>query len=198
MLTIHVNSEPFASRLRQLLEFSRRPRSVMQAAARGLRRTLVEHFATRDRTPNQLGGRRTHFWAEVAKSTQVTRVEPTQAEVGIGDRRFSLKFHGGRIVPKTTRFLTIPIHPEAHGKRAGEVEMASGMQLFVFRPRGRLVSFLARSTGDDTIRLLYVLKKSANVPADPAALPPREAMAAAALAAAEAQVRAEIKGLNLA
>jgi hypothetical protein len=198
VITVHLESGQLTVALNRLLAVTNRPRTVMQAAARGLRKTLVQHFAVRDRSPNKLGGKRTHFWAEVAKATQVTSVEDRQAVVTIGDRRFSLHFHGGTVLPKAARSLTIPIHPEAYGKRAGEVQMATGMKVWIFRPKGRLQAFLARSTGDDRIRLLYVLKSSAHVPADPAALPPREAMEAAALAAAEGQVRADVRRLNLA
>ncbi|MBX3747327.1 MAG: hypothetical protein KF833_18615 [Verrucomicrobiae bacterium] len=196
MITIHVESAQMNRRLGELQRLTQRPRSLMQAAARAVRSDLLQHFRVRDRTPNALGGERTHFWAEVARSTQIGRVEPNWASVVIGDRRFALRVFGGTVVPKARKALTIPVHPEAHGKTAGEVEMAGGRKLFVWRPKGRLGAFLARSLGDQ-LQVLYALKQSAQHPPDPAAMPPRGQLEASAIRAAERQLESEIRRQSL-
>jgi hypothetical protein len=197
MITVHLESVELTRTLAGLTRLSQRPRSLLQAAARALRRDLQRHFRDRDRTPNKLGGQRTHWWARVARSTQIASVTDTQAVVSISEPGIGIKVTGGVIRPVEAGALTIPIHPEAHGRRAKTVELITGHKLFRVRPKGSPHTFLARSLGDDTIRLLYVLKQSARVPADPQALPDRAALERGAVAAAADQLRSEVRRAQL-
>lgn len=197
MITLRIESAAFERSMRGLLQTSKRPRSLLQAAARSVRRAVIRHFRARDKQGNTLGGRRTHWWARVARSTHLGSVTDRQAIISISEPGIGLKVYGGTVTPKVARALTIPIHPEAYGRRAGTIEAMTGMQVWRFTPRKGGPTFLARSLGDDTIRLLYVLKRSATHRPDPNALPPAAAMAGAAISAAKAQLQSEINRRKL-
>jgi hypothetical protein len=74
------------------------------------------------------------------------------------------KQYGGTIRAKNARALTIPIAPEAEGKRAAEFAMG-GRPLFVIASKGGN-SILGYSAGDQFVPL-YVLKRSVTQKADP-------------------------------
>lgn len=193
MLSVHVHSDQLTAKLNAIVRQGTRPRPILDASARGARKVLLEHFRQRDQTPNRLGGRRTHWWASVARSTQLASVTDTEAIVSIGEPGLALKVRGGRVVPKRARMLTIPIHPAAHGRRAGTLAM-TGNRLWVFRPRGKEgPAFLAQSTGDDQFRLLYVLKAFVDMPADPQAMPEQNRIEQEILRRAEAQLAMQIR-----
>lgn len=192
MITIHMRSGELRNQLEWLRRNAERPRGIMQAAARAVRRDLQRHFRDRDKQPNALGGKRTHWWAKVARATNISTVTDTQATITISEPGLGLKVTGGTIRPIAAKALTIPVHQEAYGRRAATVEMITGWKLFVVRVGKAKATFLARSTGDDKLRLLYLLAKSATIKADPAALPDRLKLEDVALKAAEAQLRTEI------
>lgn len=198
MITLRIESAAFERSMRGLLQASKRPRSLLEAAARSVRRVVIRHFRARDKQGNALGGRRTHWWARVARSTHLGSVTDRQAIISISEPGIGLRVYGGTVTPKVARALTIPIHPEAYGRRAGAIESITGMKVWRFTPRKGGPTFLARSLGDDTIRLLYVLKRSATHAPDPNALPPDATMAGAAISAAQAQLRSEINRRKLA
>jgi len=198
MITIHLQSGQLTVALNNLARLSERPRSLLQAAARAVRRDLQRHFRDRDKQPNALGGKRTHWWSQVARATNISDVTDTQATISISEPGLGIKISGGTIYAKEAGALTIPIHKEAYGRRAKTVEMVTGHKLFVVRIGKMKAAFLARSTGDDKLRLLYLLKKSVRVPADPDALPDRDRLEQAAFDAAEAQLKTEIRRFQLA
>lgn len=69
--------------------------------------------------PNKLGGKRTNFWAQCARSTSFVLV-PEGALVSINQIGFRQRLEGGTISPRNAKFLTIPAIAEAYGKRARE------------------------------------------------------------------------------
>ena len=189
MITVHIESADFQKQIGALLQATQRPRPLLQAAARSVVRDLQRHFREREKTPNKLGGKRTHWWARVARSTAVAEVTDARAVVSISEPGIGLQVSGGMVRPVEAKALTIPIHAEAYGRRAKTVELLTGMKLFRVKPKGSPHTFLARSLGDDTIRLLYVLKKVARIPADPNALPPRATLEWGAVEQAAAVLR---------
>lgn len=197
VIKYHLYSDQLTTQLNQLLRISKRPRELMQASARAVRRDLQRHFRERDKAPNALGGKRTHWWAQVANSTQLGEVTDTQATVVISEPGLQTKIIGGTIYAKAAGALTIPIHPEAHGRRAKTVEMVTGTKLWRFTPRKGGPTFLARGLGDGKIRLLYVLKKSVLIPRDPQAMPDRQKLESSAATAAQDQLTSQVRGLQL-
>lgn len=192
MITVRFDDAGVQRGLRELVGLSRRPRQLLQAAARSARGVLVSHFGKRNQVPNALGGRRTHFWAEVAKSTQVSQVTDQSATITIGDSRFPQRLFGGVLRPKAAKALTIPIHAVAHGRTAGEMAMRDGRPLFQVKPAGSRQVFLARTQPDGEVQFLYVLKRSVTQKPDPNALPTNNQMAQAAVSAADRQLQVEL------
>lgn len=196
MITVRVESEELTRSLTRIIGLTQRPRSILQAAARSVRRDLQRHFRQRDRQANALGGRRTHWWARVAQSTQIASVTDQQAVVSISEPGIGMKVTGGVIRPVEAKALTIPLHPEAYGRRAKTVEMVTGLPLWRYRPKKGGPTFLAQTLNDDQIRIMYVLKSMARVKADPNALPDQATMDRNAAQAAEAQLKAELDRIS--
>lgn len=104
-------------------------------------------------TARSKGGRR--WWRDLARSVQVRSVSETVAEVSSQQVGASIKQYGGVIRPVRARALTIPIAPEAEGKRAYELDRPN-------RPLFRLAKsrLLGYSTGKgkaQRFKALYVL-----------------------------------------
>lgn len=97
------------------------------------------------------------FWRDQARRVRAERFGSAGAAVYVGIE--GLHHHeGGDIFPVASRALTIPVAPEARGKRAAEFELG-GRDLFV------LPSFLVNTIGvlgfaeeDGTFHALYVLR----------------------------------------
>lgn len=196
MTTIQIDSAEFQSRMGDLLRRTRRPRSIVQAMARGGRKVLRAHFRQRDRAGNQLGGKRTHFWLDVYKSTQLGEVTDHSAAVNIGDHRFPQKVYGGTIRPKEAKAISVPVAPEAHGRRPATLEQELGIELFLV-PREFGSGLLAATVGDKRVKVFYVLRQSVEQDADPRALPERRQLEDAALAAADRQLNTELQAAKL-
>src|SRR5262245_14483031 len=136
MMIINIDSGEVRNLLEELRRTASRPRAVLQASAGNVARVIREHFGKKGKRANLLGGRRTHFWSRVRQSTMVGRVTDSTAEVVIGDFRFAQKLFGGPIVAKQARMLTIPVHKDAHGRRASTLESEQGIKLFFIRRKG--------------------------------------------------------------
>ena len=99
------------------------PKALNTALGKRLARELQGHFSARNSEPNTMGATKTNFWETVSGLTQLTDVNETEATVSIGEVRFRIHLHGGTIKPTGGRkFLTIPLIPEARGKRVSEWE----------------------------------------------------------------------------
>ena len=70
------------------------------------------------------------------------------------------------LTPVKSKYLTIPVDAESYGRRAREFEDLAAARL---GPRKTL--FLIRQLPDGKIQTLYVLVKSASIPADPSLIP---------------------------
>jgi hypothetical protein len=194
MISIRIQSEGVRNSLARLRVLATKPRSLVMAGAQALRIALRGHFVGRDKEGNALGGKRTHFWSDVAKSVQIPadQVTDRSARVQIGEARFAQKYFGGQIVAKGAEYLTIPIDPRAHGRRASVVAQQLGVRLFrVTAKSGKM--FLGAKVGKrQRFSLFYVLKKSVEQEADPRALPPQEQMDQAVQAAVEAELAEQV------
>ncbi|MBK9138687.1 MAG: hypothetical protein IPM17_07995 [Verrucomicrobia bacterium] len=83
MLTLHVLDDDTRAALARLMGAVRHPRPLLLAGTIAGRRLLQRHFTARDRTPNALGGRHTHFWREVRDSTQLGPVTDREGIIAI-------------------------------------------------------------------------------------------------------------------
>lgn len=82
---------------------------------------LQAHFFKLDQSrSNVLGGKRTHFYSQAAKSTQF-QADSDKAVVSVsGPVGFRQRLEGGTIKPVKSKYLTIPAISEAYGKRSRE------------------------------------------------------------------------------
>ena len=194
MIRCDVQTEAFRREFGTILARTEKPRTILQAACRAGVTILQRHFRQRERVANRLGGRRTHFWGDVLRSTQVGPVTDRYGILTIADARVPQKVYGGRIVAKNVRHLAIPIAPEAHGLRPRQYELEQGVKLFPLKTHSQLL--LAQRIGEGYVagvKVLYVLKPSVVQQPDPEALPPQRVFEEAVLAAAQDQLAAELR-----
>lgn len=118
--------------------------------------------------PTHGAGRKlTDWWKLVESGWNVGNVTSKTAKISNGTIGLSQKVTGGTITAKRKRFLTVPIHPTAHGVRARDYS-ASIAPLFIAK------GVLARKEDDKSITPIYALRKSVNQAPWPTALPPEE------------------------
>ncbi len=165
---------------------------------------LRDHLYQRDKTPNALGGKRTHFYAEAARSTHY-EVQPDGVLFGIEKVGIRQRLQGGTIRPVNRKYLTIPAIAAAHGRRALEFDNlqfvrfgkgASAPAALIEKPAGASVKGkkvaggkkFTKATGYKR-RVFYWLVKSVNQKADPGVLPTEGAIRIAALDAIDMSVK---------
>lgn len=199
MIGIRINVQDTATPALRRLEAGIQPARLAPIIGRSARNATREHLFARDAQGNKLGGRRTHYYGQAARATNFT-VEGDMVVVSIPQIGIRQRYYGGTIKPKTAKYLTIPVHPAAHGKRArefGDLQFAikPGIGPCLVRPggmkatrtkvqqRGRFrgedstSSVLSTSYGADVV--MYRLVRSVTQQADPSVLPTSEALAAA-------------------
>lgn len=161
------------------------PRRVGAVAGRAATNVLRAHlFARNADKPNALGGKRTNYYAQAARSTSYAFDGDDAVVVSINQIGIRLRYYGGTVKPRTAKFLTIPVAPEAHGKRArefGNLELVfgEGGQPIALATKGdRRVQITANAKGKLVKKvvgrrgvILYRLAKSATFAADPSVLP---------------------------
>ena len=128
-----------------------------------------DHLYRKDREPNRLGGRKTHYYRAAGDSVnhELTGrgVAVNVSQVGIRQR-----LEGGVITPKNARALTIPINARAHGKRAREF---SDTFILDRSKTGdpETVGIIMQDLGNGQLDPLYVLRTRAEQAPDPDVLP---------------------------
>lgn len=180
----------------QIATILRNPLPFLLVAGRSLANALKAHFLNKQNTqPNKLGGKRTNFWADVARSVNSPQARGSDTvNVAVAHPAINQKIFGGTILPKPPRKnIAIPINPIAYGEQPSTSTFKDKLEL-VFRRKkgGALTMFLALKEGaqkrftyggtqKQQIKknisapagtFLYVLKKRVTQDADPTALPP--------------------------
>lgn len=165
-------------------------RSLLAACGKRVEKELRGHFQQRQNKPNKRGWPKRNHWARIMRSTALAEVTDTAATVTISDPSISLKINGGTIRRKRGRALAIPATAEAYA--AGSPREGFGDQLSVARfPNGDRVVGALVSNASSSIRFTgragrrkvrqtasnlggvvqYWLVTSADIPADPEAMP---------------------------
>jgi hypothetical protein len=162
-------------------------RALLAVLGREGRNALREHYLLLDRTkPNQLRGKRTHFWRAVARSVQNPVPDGADAvRIGIAHPHIRQKVEGGTIVAKRAGALTIPVSAEAHGRTAETLEKELGVTLFRV-PSDFGEGLLAAAMADGRIKVHYVLRRSVEQAPDPDALPKKGPLVARLISRARA------------
>ena len=116
MITLQIDlTDKATPELRQLLADVKPGGGLGMVMGRALADTLKKHFRTRNATPNALGGKRTNFWSAVAAAVQNPVVADGEVRVAVSHPHIAQKVRGGRINPKKTKVLAIPVNAKAHG-----------------------------------------------------------------------------------
>jgi hypothetical protein len=180
--------------------------ALWNAIGRGASERIRAHLFALDGTrPNRLGGRRTHFYAAAAKSTHYT-AQPGEAEVTVSKVGIRQRLEGGTIRPVRKKYLTVPAVAEAHGRRASEFQNlvlrygAGGRPVALAEAPATQVAFERRKDGTARTvkgrglggRVIFWLVKSVHQKPDPTVLPAEDQIAAAAAAAADEYLQAQL------
>ncbi len=179
---------PFLVRVEKGLRVTR---PLMARFGKGLESILKDHFLAKNNAPKKDARKadwpKTNFWNQVRDRTQLVAVTNKFARVEIADRRFRIHVTGGTVRPVEKKSLCFPIHRLSYGKRAssqgktqdGEnfpaFETATGIKLFRPGKKGQKKNVLMGIVDGKPVRL-FALAKSADIPKDPEALPPDEAV----------------------
>lgn len=151
-----------------------RPESLLLPVARQGATLLKRYYrGLNARKPNRLKGTRTNWWRGVASSVNNPVIrDRTSATIAITEPGLGLHVQGGTVRPRERKSLAIPIHADSHGVWARDWNERNPQRpLFKIRS-GKGNDLLAVRDGDgDGVLPMYVLRKSAEIPADPDALP---------------------------
>ncbi len=175
MISIRISTSDLAAPALRRLQQGLQPARLAPIVGRAGRNAVREHLFGRDATPNRLGGRRTHYYGQAARSTAFT-VEGGTVTIAVTQIGIRQRFYGGTIKPKTAKYLTIPVNPAAHGKTAREF----GDLVFVFGAGGRPIALARKARGKRRFgEIMYLLLKSVTQQPDPSTLPSMPALASA-------------------
>lgn len=171
-------------------------------------RVYREHLRELERTrPNKLGGKRTHFYGQARDETDFT-IDADGVTVSIRSIGIRQRFFGGPIKPKAGKFLTIPVHPAAHGHSARDFDLR-----VIYGRGGQPVALATKTTaytrtvkGSDGKRVkqqatrpigevYYILtKKTVDQQPDPSVLPMPDVVAGAVISRINQRVDRAIAG----
>ena len=153
--------------------------------------------------PNELGGRRTHFYSSAAKSTNYASTAD-RILININQLGFRQRYEGGRIAPVKSKYLTIPAVSEAYGRLAREFHNLvlqfgrGGIPVALAEAGASQVKFgKVRKDGTRKVtktaevggRVYYWLKKEVFQEGDPSVLPSDQKIGDAMIAGGHAYVK---------
>ena len=192
MFTISVSipkdtATPALQRLKAGLE----PDKLLPILGRSVNNAIRENFDALEATrPNKLGGARTHYYSGARAGTSFV-VESDAAIVGIRQVGIRLRYYGGTVEAgrsisqfsgKPTKYLTIPVTPEAYGHRAADFPDLvvlwgrNGPFALARAQQGNVAKGPHLSTTQAEV--MFVLKATVDIPADDTMLPSKDVMAA--------------------
>lgn len=161
MTTVDLSGVDKVKKFLRIIQGSAESRIVRTALGEDGSQLVRENFYEKDKTPNQLGGKRTHFYRQAGDATGYD-LHPEGASIFTTKLGVRQRLEGGVITPKKAKgWLTIPLTPEAHGRRARDfpgLEAGGGY------------------LSDDEGRAHYVFKKRVKQEEDPTVLPSKEAL----------------------
>lgn len=157
-------------RLDELAAVARNRSGILKVlGAEGVRQ-FKRNFRDLGQRPNRLNAPSTGFWQAAAASTSfaVDAAAP-DVTISVSHRGVRLQHEGGTVFPVHADALAIPIHPDAHGKRPGDIPglfpVVSAENAGLARP-GPL--------GSKVAEWMFVFKASVTIRPHPEVLPPRK------------------------
>ena len=163
--------------------------TVESAAAIAVRKHLRANYEGR---VNKLGGTSTGYWAKAIEGTRSIS-DVSGATVTVTQEGIRLKWTGGiitagqsgkasEVTGKVPKFLTIPVHPAAHGKTIADLGGKAANYIVPFGAGGGLKEGGSSAGGgifhktgakrSDNDPLYWILKRSVRIKADKNLLPP--------------------------
>jgi hypothetical protein len=115
-ITARISRDTLTPRVAELLD-KLSPAQMAAAARRPLEILMRTHLEANG--SNKKGWPTTGFWRQASDATRAT-AQPDGVLIEVKKQGVRQRLYGGPILPKTRRALTIPISPEAHGKRASD------------------------------------------------------------------------------
>lgn len=142
-IDIKDNLTPRVVMLMRMLSGAKRV-EMMRGAGVAVQELTREHIGNLKRKPGSWASQQkaptTGFYKEAAQevaSPAAVSATSNEAVLTITSRGFSRAFRDVTVEPRTARALTIPIHPEAFGKRASDL----WDRLEMFIPKGKRVIY---------------------------------------------------------
>lgn len=174
----------------ELIKLLENPMPALLIAGTEVKTEASRHYIAKNKDePNRLGGKRTNYWTNIARSIEGPFERGTKVVVNITDPTLRQKIYGGTIKPKDKDYLTIPLKPETHGVSAEVFSEETGIDLFFVQLSGGS-KFLAGKP-DGKFELFYLLKQSITQDPWPGALPEQRQLN-------EAAKRGAVEALSLA
>jgi hypothetical protein len=183
---------------RMVLEMQ--PERLLPVAGRAGVNCVRGHLLALNRNrPNRLGGPRTEYWRRAANATNY---RPAGDGVILSINQIGMRLHadGGTVRPTKAKFLTIPVNPKAHGKRAREMDLelvygAGGVPIALATKPTLSRSVTTTRTGRTVRRntgrrgeIMFRLVRSVTLRADPTVLPTEDDLGGAVIAALQSSI----------
>jgi len=157
------------------------PDDVARVGGRAVRNLISDHLFKLDSRANKMGGKRTHFFANAAKSVTNPAVSGGKATVAIMQIGLAQRYFGGTIRAGAgtssfsggpTKYLAIPARAEAYGRAPSEF---SDLHFQPTRRGGALVQNISKEKGGTVASLvMFWLVPSVEQAPDPSVLPTEE------------------------
>jgi hypothetical protein len=130
---------------------------------------IVVASRTRHKTAESLGAKPTGYLERAAEGVTSEGDKDFATILLGGDTAgFARAFGQVTVKPKKAKFLTIPAHKDAYGKRAREIE---DLELIVFKGDDSFAMALGKRNADDTIKVYYWLRRQVTLSMDRGLLP---------------------------
>lgn len=169
MLNITVQDNATPDLIHRLQQLGRQGYAVMGYSVAQL---IKRHLINRNQQPNKYGWPKQNYYGRAAESVFSVATTDT-AEVHIGMEGFRVRYEGsgylpdGSIKPINAKALTIPLRPEAYGKRAREF---SDLFMLKFAKDAKVFGALYKR---GTAEPYYLLVNKVTQSGDSTVLPPQ-------------------------
>jgi len=191
--TIVVSSAEAQARLEQLrADLAPGParRELHDVLGRTGEGVLRRHFLGKNQSsPNRQGWRRQNFWSRIRSATahDPARTTDEGAVVVIADPAIKAHVYGGTWGAKTSKYLAIPVHPDAYGVRPRS-GIIPNLKFHPSLRGGNTAGWLYAETKKGERTYYYRLQKTVTVPRDATALPDAAALGARLVSAARSHL----------
>lgn len=162
--------------------------------ARLVRDHLTREAARRHATARRLDAQPTGFLEDAAGSV-IPAPEPRTVVVRVDSPGVRRAYHDVEIRPKNgSKYLTVPIHRLAYGRRVSSVARLVGEKWFVIANGGRLV-LASRDPVGGHLLPLYLLKRTVRQAQDPTLMPSEAEISQRLVSSAAEYIRRHIASL---